>query len=85
MRLFTTTAVGGFFLAILLCASGKACAQEVYAFEEKPVTVQLCTNGLYWLGLSEHRCRGSDGHGTGLPAGLHGGLVELLPQAQILV
>ncbi len=52
MRLFKTTAVGGFFLAIMLCASGKACAQEVYAFEEKPVTVQLRTNGLYWLGLS---------------------------------
>lgn len=52
MRIFTTTTVKGFCLSLLLCAATKGSAQEVYAYEDKPITVQLRTNGLYWLGLS---------------------------------
>ena len=38
--------------AAFLLITSSAAAQEVYVIEDKPTTVQLKTNGLYWLTLS---------------------------------
>lgn len=53
MRYSMMTKLKGLTLTVLLMASAATMqAQTVYALEDKPTTVQLRTNGLYWLALS---------------------------------
>lgn len=53
MRYSKITSIKGLVLAMMmLTAITTAQGQTVYAVEEKPTTVQLRTNALYWLALS---------------------------------
>lgn len=54
MRYSNMTSVKGLVLSVVMLMTVIATArgQEVYALEDKPTTVQLRTNGMYWLALS---------------------------------
>ena len=52
MRLSKLTSVKTIALMLMLLSVKTASAQEVYVLEEKPLTVQLRTNALYWAALS---------------------------------